>query len=1312
MRRRLSAALGAMVAIGLAWLLIVTAPFLGGGGPPDTTTAQEPWSEPSESATPDDAEPQEPEESPEVAPEPEASTEPGPGDPAPESPAPEAAPAPEEPESVTPDPSRPGVSTLGQTRIEESAIEVSELTSSRSRDDAAESDTESSDASSASPALFGTALSTVARALRTADDDPAAEPSEAPTPSAPAPEVAPRDGEDEGPSEEAPEDTGDEDSSEGTPEEDPEDDTAEDGTQRQDRLPFQLVGVTWAEQESFGGVEFAVQVRQDGQWSEWYDLPQAGLESDSAGDGVRGGTDPVWVGPSDGIALRATVASGAAAPSDVKLTTIDGGDDPGTAGQADVSSGAVDETVTQASYDPRGTQDGVAQAQTVAAKQPSITMRSRWGASGSSCSQSTGSFRAIMMHHTAGNNSYSSSQSAGLVRGIQSYHKGMGWCDIGYNFLVDKYGKIFEGRAGGITRMVRGAHAGSWNTNTVGISMMGNYDTTRTTSAMQSAVVRLAAWRMSIGGIPAKGRVSVAGKSINRIAMHRDVMATACPGRYGVQWITGSGGMRDRVASAMSGAASYRWNAPTGFSATAASPTSLNLKWNSVSTAKKYVVQLSTSSSMSNPKHYAFTSTSGTVTGLKTDTRYYVRVIVRHSKTNEALSPWTAKKAPVTYRWKAPAAMKVTDTSSSSMGLSWGAVSGAKKYVVQVSRSASMSSPKHFAFTSNKGTVDKLAASGKHYVRVIVRHSKTNEALSPWSTVASGTTTAPAPTYRWEAPAAMKVTSTSSSSMGLSWGAVSGAKKYVVQVSRSASMSSPKHFAFTSNKGTVDKLAASGKHYVRVIVRHSKTNEALSPWSTVASGTTTAPAPTYRWKAPAAMKVTSTTSSSMALSWGAVSGAKKYVVQISRSPSMSNPSFRAFTTNKGTISSIQPSQKYYVRVIVRHSKTNEALSPWSTVASGTTKAKSANTVNSRTVGSASSVSFKGHGYGHGIGMSQWGAYGGASKGALASAILKKYYPGTTLADRSRYIRVHLTADNDGSTAVLAQSGLKLLQGSRTVALPTSVSGRKVSHWRIEPYASNRRQSVLRYKSGSTWRTYQSMVWSGSADFAAPTMRLALPGGKTVTYRYKLRAAQPSSTSTSRRTVNVLHLNDYTRGVIPREVPASWPNEALRSQAIAARTYGLRAISSGGWYDICDTTSCQVYGGVSAEASRTNSAVSSTSNRVLLYQGSPAFTQFSSSSGGYTNKGSQPYLKPVSDPWDNTSANANHSWSQAVKTSTIQSRYPSIGTLRTVKVTKRNGHGSQGGRVVSMQLVGSKKTVTISGTDARWSFGLKSDWFGF
>ncbi|WP_375002785.1 N-acetylmuramoyl-L-alanine amidase [Aeromicrobium sp. CTD01-1L150] len=307
--------------------------------------------------------------------------------------------------------------------------------------------------------------------------------------------------------------------------------------QRQDRDAFELVGVTWEGAEDVEGMRVRTQVRQDGEWSEWIDLEvdETGAEGDAA---VRAGTDPVWVGESDGVSVR--VDGLERLPEDLKVVTVDGGEDPvGGVGAQEMSS--------------------TASAESTGPPRPSVISRSSWGAGkGRTCDKPVhGKLRGVMIHHTAGSNSYAKSESASIVRSMQSYHvRGQGWCDIGYNFLVDKYGQIFEGRKGGWTRMVRGAHAGSTtlNRHLVGISMMGNYDEAHTSRAQRNAVVRLVAWRLGSKDIPAKGRMNVGGHNLHRISMHRNVSATACPGKNGVNWVKNPGGLRDRAAKAIADA--------------------------------------------------------------------------------------------------------------------------------------------------------------------------------------------------------------------------------------------------------------------------------------------------------------------------------------------------------------------------------------------------------------------------------------------------------------------------------------------------------------------------------------------------------------------------------------------------------------------------------------------------------------------------------------------------------------------------------------------------------------------------------------
>lgn len=284
---------------------------------------------------------------------------------------------------------------------------------------------------------------------------------------------------------------------------------------------FELLGVVWD-----GGVpaevsEVQVRWRQEGTWSAW-----TRLEFDpQAGEGGDPGTDPMWVGTSDAAEAR-VVSTTAIDPTGLRLVTVDPGATP---------------TVTPTS---------------AAVGQPAIISRAAWGASATTgCSEPRfGTMQGTVVHHTAGSNSYTAAQSAGIVKSIQAYHiNGQGWCDIGYNFLIDRYGQIFEGREGGITATPRGAHAGNSdvNLNTTGVSLMGTFVSDVPPQAMKDAAVRLIAWRHSLMNVPARGTYAIGGVTLNRIDGHYRVKATACPGQQVIDWMNASGGLRDQVAAAM-----------------------------------------------------------------------------------------------------------------------------------------------------------------------------------------------------------------------------------------------------------------------------------------------------------------------------------------------------------------------------------------------------------------------------------------------------------------------------------------------------------------------------------------------------------------------------------------------------------------------------------------------------------------------------------------------------------------------------------------------------------------------------------------
>ncbi|MDX6197681.1 MAG: stage sporulation protein [Actinomycetota bacterium] len=399
----------------------------------------------------------------------------------------------------------------------------------------------------------------------------------------------------------------------------------------------------------------------------------------------------------------------------------------------------------------------------------------------------------------------------------------------------------------------------------------------------------------------------------------------------------------------------------------------------------------------------------------------------------------------------------------------------------------------------------------------------------------------------------------------------------------------------------------------------------------------------------------------------------------------------------------------------------------------------------------------GHGWGHGHGLSQWGAQGAASLGVGADEITSTYYPGTAkavLADAP--IRVLLQADEGRDTQVYAAAGLKVtdVATGKSETLPAGPS-----RWRATVDAAGLHLSSL---SGSTWTSYAigtagaspspspspspsassspspspspspAPAYAGPIRFAGPeVVRVAFPDGTSRDYRGAVQAVKTSSSAL--QTIDVLSLESYLLGVVPRESSSSWKPAALQAQAIAARSYSAykRAHASGS-FDICDTTQCQVFGGtrvyatdgssIALEPASTTDAVHATAGVVRTYNGAPIFAEFSSSNGGWSTDGGTPYLVPRRDDWDGAVANPVHSWTASLKATDIERRYPSVGTLKRLRITVRDGNGEWGGRVKQVILegvdgAGSATSVTTTGAgiyNARtwpaYSDGLRSSWW--
>ena len=360
-----------------------------------------------------------------------------------------------------------------------------------------------------------------------------------------------------------------------------------------------------------------------------------------------------------------------------------------------------------------------------------------------------------------------------------------------------------------------------------------------------------------------------------------------------------------------------------------------------------------------------------------------------------------------------------------------------------------------------------------------------------------------------------------------------------------------------------------------------------------------------------------------------------------------------------------------------------------------------------TVDGAATVTIAGRGYGHGHGMSQYGAEGAARQGLGYRDIAQFYYPGTTWGTSAGTVSVQIGADTTPrSLVVRARPGLTLRDSAAPgrVALPDNGA----TQWRVVLLA--RGGSRVDYRA-TTWRTWQTLRGTGEFFAGGAPIRLVTSSGDHA-YRGRLRTALTRSGAPA--TVNVLSLENYLRGVVPLEIPALWSPAAVQAQAVAARTYAAyeRAHPRSSAYQLCDTWSCQVYGGYDAEHPAATKAIVATRGQVLTSGGAPAFTQFGSSSGGWTAAGGPSYLAAREDPYDGWAGNPVHSWTTTVDDRRLERAWPRIGDLTGIAVTQRDGNGVWGGRVGSLTLTGTQGRVTVSGDAFRSALGLRSTWFTF
>ncbi len=389
------------------------------------------------------------------------------------------------------------------------------------------------------------------------------------------------------------------------------------------------------------------------------------------------------------------------------------------------------------------------------------------------------------------------------------------------------------------------------------------------------------------------------------------------------------------------------------------------------------------------------------------------------------------------------------------------------------------------------------------------------------------------------------------------------------------------------------------------------------------------------------------------------------------------------------------------------------------------------------------VVLDGGGNGHGVGLSQWGAYGYAvDHGWTAAQILDHYYGGTEagLVPLDTAVRVRLTNLDNTQTAVSVETGELVVEGFpggpwKSVLIREGVTNGVYSVWA--------RADQVRCPSASSDPLLDG--WTLVTDAAATKVEVhtladssAVPdyhqmlatcesSGTVRWYRGTIRALNDQTGAN--RTVNELPLEQYLRTVIAMEMSPGWASagggkgaQALQAQAVAARSYAL----SYRWYpyaDVCDMT-CQSYFGAAfqtaagkvrvVEAASTDAAVVATAGvvRRVVGSGAIAVTMFSASNGGDSSPGSGALMPfpAVADEGDDTALNPNYRWTVTLTGAGIAAKFPTIGTFTGLTVLARNGFGEWGGRVTSLKVEGTAGSAVVTGAQFRSKMGLRDTLF--
>ena len=1111
---------------------------------------------------------------------------------------------------------------------------------------------------------------------------------------------------------------------------------------------FAVAGLTWTGPAP-AGTSIAIRVHEQGRWGAWTPAPVADDGPDpgtaeAAHAAAGGGTDPILTsGAADGVQVKVLSATGTA-PAGLDLALVD----PGTS--------AADGVV--------GTATGASAA--AAGSRPTILTRAQWGADErlrKGAPTYMTSVRAGILHHTAGSNDYSAADVPAQIRGIYAFHtKVRGWNDVAYNILVDRFGRLWEGRAGGVSLNVMGAHALGFNSGTFAVSALGNYEVATPSPAMLTAIGKAFAWKFSLNRIDPRGTAVLtssgnlrhpAGQRITvpTLIGHRDVGPTACPGAHLYAKMSA---LRSAVAARVGAEIIAPSASPSTFTdaATVTAPLAVKARLTGTQAWKVAVtsacsttpVWTRTGTGSSLAATWPLTTSAGT----RVPPGTYVVTVTAHSSTSSS-TPYSRRvevlPTPTSPLGTCPA-YRLAARTADSVADGTRRRGGASTTLVLIPSDAGHRSEAAFAGALAIAQGGRLmstpgASLSKAVTDRIRRDAVTTAVLvgrtGSWGAAVSAQLADLGVTPQLVGGAtAQDVLLATGTRIGSLYAAASRPTTTAMLVDPADVVAASAAAAAASRLGhvvlpvtatgptaaTSTELAALGVTHVVLAGTGGPGAAAVTALRDTLAGVTDyrgatrdaavarlAPLVPAYWRGSAVVVPTTGTDGLEAILASVLGRATLLVAQ-----GVPTASAKAYLTTYGTTVrrlavAATPAQLPAAQLARLNAYVKVAATPAVVV--------------------PASFSVRGAGFGHGVGMSQYGAYAMAKAGRTSSQILSTYYPGTaltTVAD-TRHVKVNLlhgtsraTFGVDRAPGVTGAVSLKLVAGPSSAAVAPGATLAAV------PSASGG-IDVLR-GTGKAFSTSGPVhvVWTGTPDLAGNGAVARLSGsgstGAKSSRPYRYGEMWVVRVGGRLEVVNELTLGGaYLRGLA--EMPTSWGVQgaaALQAQAVAGRTYAwvklLRGpVTACGGCQLYDSTRDQAFRGYEVElgsyGAYWKAAVTATKGRILTYRGAPAQALYYSSSGGRTQDNrdvfgaATPYLVSVADPWSLAAGNPMSTWTRPVSQATMRSVFD-LPNVVSVSVSSRTAGGAA--KTVTARS-SSGATATVSGTQLRSRLALPATW---